>query len=695
MTDSSEIINCLQSNDSDEILVLNLNQLSIKLRNSDERKSEQVYDYIENILTEDTSSGKCQIGSKSRDFLFDFMKVLVNFVAYNDKNRLMVSKKLINFIDLLNDEILEDRFLIFLDNLMIGEDSNEVLVRIYENMNSNNLLSKLYDIIVYKLDKCSTSQNDWRKIKKLNFLIDFFKRFYTVVISSNANNKTVNFKETKVFQFKRLVGIISLIESNSSNDDSDNGDNDDDDSDDDDDESILSNYAFFLNLESERLDIENVSTDGLIIQDLFKIFPNDFEDKQLSRFFFGSIGNVSSHLRYDNHQDIQFCLDMIKDSQSVNPYLISLAFLILGNSIESSENRDLLFLRQSNLIDIIFTKFELLNVDNYFKKIIIEKQICKEINFITEPILQQSVFQLLKLIFTPNQMKDEKILAMVQSDLENHFETLSKIILINFNSVFFSRINLQIILKLLNNLVRNFVNYNKEKSANLNNLKWFIRGSREVIVSLLKSIKLDISYSSDTIIEIKECNEISKGLIFEFLQNLLNDWINLELPRTFEEDLFNCLFDIVLQNGVQVEDEITPNNNSITTFANPGLSITGSQDVGDSKVSKKGSGMVMLLSQKLITLTLVVASLERYSSLSEYPIQAIIDDSVEKAIAVIDEDRKIDQQCKHESKMSGTNMLSNNLKVFLVTCINTGLTCGSGELHAAVAKYKSYLAKLV
>ncbi|GMM38878.1 hypothetical protein DASC09_062170 [Saccharomycopsis crataegensis] len=603
----------LSLNDSSKVSLYidYLGELAVELRDSANRSNSLVVSNISSLLNS-LNAHSSETSDETVLLNLEILRVLVNFIAENDSNRLLVAESKA-FAEALEKLLAQDlfsteyrygqRIMILLENLTFGNDAIEededskTIAQIFNMLFENGLLTVLFKYFLRYIKDANINLASCEPDEVYEFIIDsnglfeILNSFYACSASRFSDlNITIELDD-----INGLIWVLSQLVLAKDLDDEEEVD---------DLLTALLNLSQFLFLESDydKLDVSTAPQEELFallcgletFEHELENKPEDFKNtmKQINRRVFAVIGNLSSNLNNDNRNNVDLALKEM-NTNSTNGYLISSSFLILANSITNSTDRDALLLKEPHLVRKIFENIRPKNApENYYRLMNSpqtdfneeEKEavtnLKKEITFFTEPLLDQSFFHLLKLLVTSSAftLENEEIKTSFVNEFKDNFRSLVEIILINFNSVFFARVNLSLILKFLNTFIRNFPNYDDTISY-----EWLLENSTNIILSLCGSLK-----NENVPNRIKELNEGARIEIIETLQTLINNITtkNVKVDNKTFEALLDSLF---LEKNDSKNQDVSMSFQNSATSSGPTISTAS------------------YLSQRFITLTILVS----------------------------------------------------------------------------------------
>lgn len=282
------------------------------------------------------------------DVLLEVIRVLANAVAENTSNRRVVANNA-TFIGHLGTHLSEDsrsstlneRILILLKNLVI--DSEDVAKDIsfitqnvftYIKLNNDDIFMAL-DLLT-DLVKHMSYKADLKSIGDLQGLV-------LTCLEKKPELDDDEFAEL-------VVNIATVLE-------------------------ILTEDPRFKFTDTEKEESIQFS----FFKSLEKIDVIDFQNKLMAqRRIFASIGNVSANLSASNKTLREPALKNIKDRNQTNGYIISASFILVGNSISSSADRDEVLDLVPTILDDILSKY----------------------NYLVDPVQFQGILHILKTLIS-------------------------------------------------------------------------------------------------------------------------------------------------------------------------------------------------------------------------------------------------------------------------------------------------------
>lgn len=283
---------------------------------------------------------------------------------------------------------------------------------------------------------------------------------------------------------------------------------------------------------------------------LERIDKFEFQNKLMAqRRLFASIGNVSANLSASNKPLREFALKNINDRNQSNGYIISASFILVGNSISSSADRDEVLDLAPALLDNILSKY----------------------NYLVDPVQFQGILHILKTLisfdtvgslFTETNFKylDSLIEATVRN---SRYYTNFTVLLAGFLKKLFVLLSQRNVEKIVNSDIPKHLT-----SSDPNN------ESNTIILLLLNKIAL---YKIDSDIEIfcsrifKFTTNIAIGYMFELTKTvgvLLQHRADYVLDK-YTDSLITLLTTI---NSIDSES----NDNAAKAVLNNGRYIAGS-----------------------------------------------------------------------------------------------------------------------
>lgn len=468
--------------------------LAVELRNEDNRSNPKVQaglTHLVLILKKANDNGNEQVTMEA-------LRALINLVAYNQENSQALIdnqqfNQVVQHLVTYENEVTQ-RVVLLLGNLIISDPDKLTSKKISESVAFKQLLE-------YFL----------REVKRGEIVLGLVEFLYAVITTSSVG---IDSTDVKVGQ-PDLLALTALLKELVVNLKQDLD---------------IDLLTFCENLtrilyylaEYEKLEF----TGETLVAELFEVLelldmdvPQELFDvhKDLNRKVFAVASTLIANVNNSNKNDIGLALDQL--SASKNNYVKSSCMLVLANSITSLEDRDHLLDLEPNLTEKIIKSIQPpeSDLELYLKKLQLIKgkdtlpEYQRNVNFFTEPLLGQSLFHLLRNLIVSSTIKDKYKPAFV-AGLHDNFPVLEKLILVNFNSMFFTRVNLTLILRFLRNLLRNFFYYDKQfLEINL----------RDIFVSLIwsylsdKSLELDLP---EPRIKIKEIGEQNYPPIHELIQ---------------------------------------------------------------------------------------------------------------------------------------------------------------------------------
>lgn len=634
-------------------LASKLTDVSVALRDPSSRSDPSFANHIPTLL----SSLKRLSNQGDPEVIIAILKILVNGVAYNDTNRKLVSSST-DFAQASKDlvsgkdsDLYENLVIVLLENITCGnedddQDASKVINEIFSNFAANGWVQL---VLQYSLDKlrrwATNTPQDLSELYSSPQVFDFQEKLLTV---SGLSINEVSNVEVHPHDLDHVLGLLEklLIHVKSLQDPEEFEEL----------TAFVGGLTNHLATISPKLQLSKAPQKRIFgifelleeIETLRSPLDKNTRDtlKQISRRMFAVLGDLSSNVSYDNHQDVDLALEELK--RSSNGYVLSLCMLILTNSMDSKADRDTLLTKEPHLINHIFKaivpKTEV-GFDQYVRLADLhltgltelEKQLAEKyrsvITFFTEPLLCQSLFHLLRLLLIPDKL-DSGAEYFVE-ELKQNLHYLNSLILLCFNSMFFVRINMTLLTRFLNTLFRNFANYDSPSWYG-----WYVENSRPVIVSMANSVQ---NVSEAGIVKIKELNGAARLEVVDVLQTLFNALItnNVDVSREMLSRLLKAIFD-----NKPVEENV---------------SVSFQSDNEKKKVEMSDSQ----LSKNFITLTIMAHSIEKDYILEFF--QKL--ENLEKIVLLVETalERTLDvkEDAPDMSQMSLLG-LRNNLKVFIV-----------------------------
>ncbi|CCH45067.1 Bud emergence protein 4 [Wickerhamomyces ciferrii] len=308
-----------------------LDQLAVLLRNPETRNHELIHSNLNKFI----GAGDYLIlnldNTGYEELLMELIRVLANAIADNVVNRELLASNtqfIKNLADHLEEhpeeESLNERILILLKNLVIDSpDSAKEISFIsqqvidYISITKNDIFAAV-DLLT-DLVKCMNYKADPQVIESLSI------RLYKVLENQS------NFDDED--EFSELAVSLSTIL-----------------------EDITVNPKFNFNDEVIEQILQARFADTLRL--LAKL---EFQNKLMARRrIFASIGNISANLSTSNKSLREVSIQIIKDQNEQNGYIVSAASTILGNSISSAADRNEVLDQEPQLVDFLLLKYNCL-----------------------------------------------------------------------------------------------------------------------------------------------------------------------------------------------------------------------------------------------------------------------------------------------------------------------------------------------
>lgn len=590
-----------------------------------------------------------------------------------------------------------------ISNLVIGDEpepekeeaNTKVKTTICETSRQyNGLLEVLFAFILLALKESVNYNGHCKDFELLLDLLDLFETTMSLYTLSGASIKDMTNYEKSHKEInsdvQSLVTVLDAALYASQNFDKK------EDHDEDDKVEYLFKVIEFANTLSEFLfafsDLPDINPQIFIMERLFNLYVNskiaesqirkfqteksfngnDLMDmiKQINRRVFSVIGNFSFNAELDSQKDylVQLALQILRSQQSA--YAASCAMLVLANSISGADDRDSVLDKEPHLIGKVLGNVVESNND--------------EITFFSEPLLGQSLFQLLKILTTPAKftLDDDKAKTAFIEEFKQGYSGLEKLILKSFDSVFFIKINLLVILRFLNVFIKNFLRYQDGSLL----IEWFARASKNLVSSIIYSVRpkslTEEQNQVSQLVKIKELSTGNKLLAVEVLQNLVNSVVINDV------ELHDTHYLSVLIKTVLLDDNKKDDDNE----EDYSVSLASAAPTSTPENKNDDAAKLLHLSQKYITLTILVSNVKNTYVISTLAQTDVIDSIFTIVRLSFDLVEQVDQKSGlSQSEEYSLKGLKNNLKVFVFKAYE--FVTKREELVSFIPQFEEFIGK--